>query len=221
MRVFRWQILSIVFLAVIVSGCVQKPKMFSGDLHIHTAASFDSTESYERIIAQAVENRLDFIAITDHNVIDATIARKCRQEKRILCLVGEEITKKEDHILAIDVVNEIPASLSNQKVIEQIRKQGGIAIAAHPLPENGGLTLAEIQTLRPAAMECANLRLESTDYAEKMLLAAREMGIPCIHNSDAHNSQELGIIISSCRMKELSREEIKAAVKEGRCTRRL
>ncbi|MBI4738313.1 PHP domain-containing protein [Candidatus Woesearchaeota archaeon] len=220
MREFRLQIIIVVFLVVLISGCAQRPKTFSGDLHIHTAASFDSTESYESVIEQAVKNHLEFIAITDHNVIDAAIAQKCRQEKRLLCIVGEEITNKEDHILAIDISKKISASLSNQKVIEQIRKQGGLAIAAHPLPENGGLTLAEIQTLLPDAMECASLRLEDTDYMEKLQEAAARMNIPCIYDSDAHSSVQLGMIVSSCQMKELSVEEIKVAVKKGRCSRR-
>lgn len=203
-----------------MSGCVQRERMYSGDLHIHTKASFDSTQEYETVVQQALKHKLDFIAIMDHNVIDPVIAKQCADEKRLLCIVGEEITKQEDHILAINISSAIPATLANQKTIEEIRKQGGIAIAAHPLPENGGMTLAEIQALRPAAMECANLRLEDTDYEQKIQQVADEIKIPCIYNSDAHMPDQLGIIASSCQMKELSIKEIKAAVKEGRCTRR-
>ena len=41
--------------------------MMKADLHIHSKYSFDGEKSVDDIIDMALDKKLDFIAITDHN----------------------------------------------------------------------------------------------------------------------------------------------------------
>ncbi len=187
-----------------------------GNFHTHTLASFDSDESYEAIINEAVNLGFDFIVITDHNAVDEKIKEKCVAEKRLLCIQGLEVTPFIGHIVAVDFDKEIDARTKPEEAIKIIHDRGGIAIAAHPLPENGGFTLEEIKELDFDAMECYIPRNKQQFPAIK----------PCVYSSDAHNAEQLKDAFSRCKVKDLDRDgkigrdeidEIKNAVKEGRC----
>ncbi len=78
--------------------------MLRADLHIHTTAS-DGKLSPTEVIAQAVERRLDVIAITDHDTIAGVDeARTVARNEQLLVIQGVEISTlfegRECHLLA-------------------------------------------------------------------------------------------------------------------------
>ncbi|MGA2666634.1 MAG: PHP domain-containing protein [Patescibacteria group bacterium] len=110
-------------------------RLGKADLHIHSNYS-DAKMSVSDILNYA-ENKtdLDIIAITDHNTISgAQNAQKIALEKnlRVKVIVGEEISCREGHIVALFLKKEIPKGLSLDEAIMRIKKQGGLAIAPHP-----------------------------------------------------------------------------------------
>src|SRR4051812_42199365 len=81
------------------------------DLHIHTVAS-DGTAGVAEIL-DYVERRtdLDVIAITDHERIDAALAARSMARDRGLraeVVVGEEVTTRGGHLLALYIDGPIP-----------------------------------------------------------------------------------------------------------------
>jgi predicted metal-dependent phosphoesterase TrpH len=80
-------------------------KAFKTDLHIHTCLSpcGDLLMSPKRIVARALEQKIDIIAITDHNSAENTsAAMKAATGSVIVVFPGMEVcTKEEIHILAI------------------------------------------------------------------------------------------------------------------------
>ncbi len=106
------------------------------DLHIHTMAS-DGTDGVERII-ELVEaaGELDVIAIADHERIDAAVAgRELARARgyRVEVVVGEEITTREGHLLALFLEERVRPWRSMRTTIGEVHEQGGLAIPAHPL----------------------------------------------------------------------------------------
>jgi predicted metal-dependent phosphoesterase TrpH len=97
---------------------------------MHTTCS-DGKNTYEEMIQTALKDRLSFIAITDHRTC-ADVVRMCKDEKRILCFPGQEVSSPGRHLLAINVQTYINPDLPLIKQVEEIHAQGGIAIAAHP-----------------------------------------------------------------------------------------
>ena len=105
------------------------------DLHIHTLAS-DGTSSLEEILGRALEQELDIIAITDHERIDAALAARSMAARRGLPLevvIGEEVTTRGGHLLALFVEEPIRPYRSLRSTIAAIHEAGGLAIPAHPL----------------------------------------------------------------------------------------
>lgn len=213
MRAF---VIILIGVLIFLLGCTNQQYIEAkGNFHTHTLASFDSNESYESIIQKAVDLGFDFIAITDHNVVDEKIKEKCLNEKRLLCIQGLEITPFIGHIVAVDFDKEIDAKIKPEDAIKIIYNQGGIAIAAHPLPENGGFRLEEISKYNFDAMECYIPRNQQQFPAIK----------PCVYSSDAHNAEQLKDAFNVCKVEDVDRNgkigknEIKKAVKEGRCVK--
>ncbi|HZC05120.1 MAG TPA: PHP domain-containing protein [Ktedonobacterales bacterium] len=105
------------------------------DLHMHTTYS-DGVGSVEETLAYIQwRTALDVIAITDHDTIEGALrARDLAAQQRLPfeVIVGEEVSTREGHVLALFLHSRIPAGLSVERTIELVRAQGGLAIIAHP-----------------------------------------------------------------------------------------
>jgi predicted metal-dependent phosphoesterase TrpH len=78
---------------------------------------------------------LDVIAITDHDTIAGALrARDLVMAGDFRCdvVVGEEISTREGHLLALFLERRIPPGLSIERSIDLVHEQGGLAIVAHP-----------------------------------------------------------------------------------------
>jgi hypothetical protein len=103
------------------------------DFHIHTYYSYDGSSSPEEIVEAAIKKDINGICITDHGQIKGAIeAMKYGFDKNILVIPGIEIKTKSGDILGINIKKRIPDGLSAEESIKEIRKQGGIAVIAHP-----------------------------------------------------------------------------------------
>ncbi len=106
---------------------------YIGVLHIHSKYS-DGSGKVEHIIKQA---HLDFIIITDHNNLFAIKNGYEGWYDNLLVLVGEEIGNRGDeHYLAFGINETIKPEIyrhNAEKYISEVKKQGGIGFAAHPL----------------------------------------------------------------------------------------
>jgi predicted metal-dependent phosphoesterase TrpH len=118
------------------------------DIHVHTISSFDGTSNMETLILKAVQRGLDAIAMTDHDNYDEVYiagkevnrlknAGKIPQDFTVI--PGQEISTREGHILALYTTSYIPTELTAVETIAEIHRQGGLAIAPHPMEPRFGL----------------------------------------------------------------------------------
>ena len=112
-----------------------RPGFGLADVHMHTNYS-DGTGSVEDVLKFA-ENYtpLDVIAITDHDTIDGALHARdlaARRSYPFEVIVGEEISTREGHMLALFLEKAVPPDLSIERSIELVHAQGGLAIIAHP-----------------------------------------------------------------------------------------
>lgn len=105
------------------------------DLHMHTRYS-DGVGTVEETLAYALwRTPLDVIAITDHDTIEGALRARdlARRERYPLdVIVGEEVSTREGHVLALFLQKRIPPGLSVERTIELAHAQGGLAVVAHP-----------------------------------------------------------------------------------------
>jgi len=184
---------------------------YIGNLHTHTLAS-DGKMTYQELIDTAKSLNFNFIAITDHNTISPEVKSLCPEEKEILCIIGEEISSKEGHILAIDINDIILKNLTPEETIEKIHQQGGLAIPAHP-ERQGGLTIKRVKELPFDAVEC-NLSTKTEKYQYSCELLPE---FPRVYNSDAHKKEDLKKLANRCLFNKLNINSLKEAVKKRNC----
>jgi predicted metal-dependent phosphoesterase TrpH len=175
------------------------------DMHLHTLYS-DGTAAV-RTLLDHVEHAtdLDLIAITDHERIDGALRARelhAATDYSFELVVGEDITTRRGHVLALFLTERVPALRPLDETLERIHDQGGVAIAAHPLapltPSLGRRSLLAahgahdprhrldaIEVMNPSAAGRARRLARARLNAEVLQLA--EVG-----NSDAHVLEGVG-----------------------------
>lgn len=174
------------------------------DLHIHTLAS-DGTSSVVEILERVeAEGRLDVVAITDHERIDAAVAARdlaARRGYRAEVIVGEEITTLGGHLVALFLEEPVRPLRSLRRTILEVHEQGGIAFPAHPLVPYPlcaqGLTLRRLLAdpdprVHPDALETFNPTVIGRPARARAVAFAEEHGLAQVGNSDAHAAEQVG-----------------------------
>ena len=108
------------------------------NLHIHSIYS-DGSGSHSDIAKAALQAGLDVVIVTDHNVfVSGPEDYYSSGERKVLLLVGEEIhdqarTPQKSHLLVLGAHSELsPMAGDMNRLMEAVRKAGGLAFIAHP-----------------------------------------------------------------------------------------
>ncbi len=75
---------------------------------------------------------LDFIVLTDHNTLKARKEGYEGWHDDLLVLVGEEVSHRKQHCLAVGVNGEIDWKTCPAQILKDIREKGGLSFIAHP-----------------------------------------------------------------------------------------
>jgi len=164
--------------------------MYRVDMHVHTTYSrADGLSTPEEVIRFAEQRGMDGIAITDHDTMEGYYA-SLDVKTRLEVIPGCEISSRDGHILAYNIKEAVPASLTALETIERIHDMGGIAAASHPLDmRRHGVGMASF-SLPFDAIEARNGHdLFHNGDAEHH---AVDNGYPLIAGSDAHMAKEVG-----------------------------
>jgi len=174
------------------------------DLHIHTLAS-DGVSSVAEVLYHAEHQaRLDVIAITDHERIDAAHAARAMAEARGLrveVVVGEEVTTRGGHVVGLFIEQRIRPWGSLKSTVARIHEQGGLAIIAHPLvPYPLCASARSIRRLldepdpiyHPDGIEAFNPTTASMRWATRAPAFIAEVGVAALGASDAHRAEHVG-----------------------------
>ncbi len=174
-------------------------RLGKADMHLHTLYS-DGTASVQELLDH-VEQRtdLDLIAVTDHERIDGAVrARELHAagEYSFELVLGEEVTTRRGHVLALFISERIPALRPLPETLARIHDQGGIAIAAHPMapltPSLGTRSLLAAQSATDAHHRLDAIELMNPSAAGRGRRGERErlnrevLHLGAVGNSDAH-----------------------------------
>jgi predicted metal-dependent phosphoesterase TrpH len=168
------------------------------DPHIHSKYSGDATASPVDIIRRSREIGLDAIAIADHNTLKGSIVavEEAKDLEDFLVIPAMEITTTKGHIVALGITQEIENGLSPEETIDNIRVNGGIAIAPHPFVRYREGLCGYVKNLDIDAIETLNSRyiFGYSNWRAKRL--AEKRGIPEIGASDAHFLGAIGSCVT-------------------------
>ncbi len=108
---------------------------YAGCIHFHSAYSYDARVPLPKILQDAAKTGLDFAILTDHFRLDARDDGYEGYHEGVLLLVGEEISPRYNHYLALGLKKPIVAWKSEanaQRLIDEVQAQGGFGFISHP-----------------------------------------------------------------------------------------
>ncbi|MGD0277256.1 MAG: CehA/McbA family metallohydrolase [Syntrophales bacterium] len=117
---------------------------YAGCIHVHSSYSFDGRTPVQEILKAANRCGLDFIMLTDHDVIQARDDGLEGWHNGTLLIVGQEIAPRFNHYLAFQLEKAIPVeeedtNIDPQGYIDRVKGAGGIGFIAHPDHEGSEL----------------------------------------------------------------------------------
>jgi hypothetical protein len=112
------------------------PGWYRGDFHTHTIHS-DGDWDVANLVAFALDNRLDFITLSDHNTVTGLrpFERACPESLLPIC--GIELTTFWGHALVLGRRDWVdwrlsPGRREMAQVVAEVEAQGGLFVIAHP-----------------------------------------------------------------------------------------
>jgi hypothetical protein len=188
-------------------------RVLAGDFHVHSYPLSWATLGPWDTVMEAQRQGLEVIAMTGHN--NVWVAKVGRWYSREVggptVLVGEEIVGPKYHMLALGIEHTVDWNQSAASAIAEIHRQGGVAIAAHPISKfwpafdeeaMRGLDGAEV--VHPLIYVHERAHREMAEfYARKSLIA---MG-----DSDYHGLGAMGL----CRTFVFAADQSEGAVMEA------
>lgn len=198
---------------------LSKPMIGRADIHIHTTAS-DGFDSVQDILDYtAALGTLDVVAITDHDVLDASLwAYEHRARYPFEIIPGVEVSTAEGHMLALWVQKPIPMGMSLAETAAAIHEQDGIAILAHPFELTITFKVFMHYLQQPASLlstgidaievyNAASPTPASNPLARRL---AEQIKLPMTGGSDAHSLGGIGCGIT--RFNGRTADELRRAI---------
>ncbi len=167
--------------------------MYKVDLHTHSVASPDggiSPEQYAKILES---ERLDYIAITDHDRIDFALGLQKALGDRII--VGQEITTSEGELIGLFLKSRITPNLSALETAHAIKDQGGLVYVPHPFEiVRKGIQIDSLQKITELVdiIEIHNGRAINNKHSLQAATWAKLNNKSGASSSDAHGYKGLG-----------------------------
>jgi hypothetical protein len=210
----RWAGGCLIIVSIILGTLSDKPRegphltlggyhVLAADFHIHSFPFSWALLSPLDTLIEARRQGLDVVALTPHN--DTSVAKAGRWLSRFtdgpIVIVGEEIHSVRYHVLALGITNTIPWRQPASRAIDDVHRQGGVAIAAHPVDGfTSGYDAEALQKL-DAAEVVHPIAYADAVYAEQMRQFLERTRVTAIGDSDYH----LGPLAPNLRGMELCR----------------
>jgi hypothetical protein len=186
------------------------PRWYAGDFHVHSRESGDASPSLDAIATFARTRGLDFVELSEHNVVTATdfIVDAQARHRSVLLVPGTEFTTYGGHGNAIGATEWVDFTASTgpmtsaRAAVDAITAQGALFAINHPTLDLGDLCIGcawslDVQPERIAAVEIQNGRYSVTGplfYRTALAfwdgLLSRGLHVAPIGGSDDHRAGE-------------------------------
>jgi hypothetical protein len=170
-------------------------RVLAADFHVHSFPLSWATLGPWETVVEAQRQGLDAVAMTGHNnVWVGKVGRWISQlTNGPTVLQGEEIVAPKYHLLGVGVEHEVSWRQPAESAIAETHKQGGVAIAAHP-----------VKKYWPAFDAAAMSGLDGTEVLHPLAYMDREgygeiqefyrrAGVTAIGDSDFHGLGAMGL----------------------------
>ncbi|MBQ2651446.1 MAG: PHP domain-containing protein [Clostridia bacterium] len=187
------------------------------DLHVHSDRSPDGRSSLPKLISAAKAKGLDGFALTDHDLLSQPM-----EVDDFLIIPACECSTKDGHIVGL-FLSELPRCPKSRtghlptaaEAIDEIHRQGGIAIWAHPYERH--LTIDEAAAAAADFIETANARADFKNTKANAMAQglADRLNKPQTGGSDGHHDSEVGNAFTELDCKARTLDEVRTILTAG------
>jgi predicted metal-dependent phosphoesterase TrpH len=197
-------------------------RVLAGDFHVHGFLGDGVLPPWD-LIREARRRGLDVIALTNHNqMLAMRIAERMpRKVRDVLLLPGEELTAPGFHLAVVGIARAVDWTQPVVAVVDAVHKQGGVAIAAHPVGGYGKAfddaalaVLDGVEAAHPLLHVTEKGYWDLTGFYQRA--ASRHPHLAAIGSSDFHHMAPLGLCRTYLLARELSADAVIEAIRQGR-----
>ena len=192
-------------------------QVLAGDFHVHSfPLSWATLAPWDTVIAARHEG-LDVIAMTPQNhVWVAKVGRWFSEQTGApTVLVGEEIHSMHYHLLGIGIDTTVGWNQSAAGAIDEVHRQGGVAIAAHPIAEYWPAYDREVRQKLDGAEVAHQVGLVREDAASELRQFYGSARLTAVGDSDYHGLGPIGLCRTYVFVRERTEKGILDALREG------
>jgi hypothetical protein len=188
-------------------------RVVAADFHMHTSTWSDGALTPWGLVLEARRQGLEAIAVTAHNEVgDGKVARWFSGiVGGPTVLTGQEILAPGHHVIAVGIERLVDSRLDVADEIDEVHRQDGVAIAAHPVhqfwPGFDAAAMARLdgaEIFHPVIYEREDGQRDLEQFAAGGSVAA-------IGSSDFHGIGRMGV----CRTYVFARDNTAAAILEA------
>lgn len=211
--------------AVIREDEKPEPGMMKIDLHCHTEYSSDCSTPISLIPARCQSTGIRIQAITDHNEIEGAQLLKQRVEdtlnpQDLTIIVGEEVSTTEGEIIGLFLEEKIPAGLSPEDTVKEIKDQGGLVVLPHGFDPLKRFRLKSLALERISGeidiVETFNARISNLKWNQAAVEWAQSHGVLMSAGTDAHRLSDIGTGWAEVPYRAVNNpEQLLEALKDG------
>ena len=193
-------------------------RVLAADFHTHSSMWSDGAFTPWGLVLEAERQSLDAIAVTGHNEVwDGRLAaRFARAHGGPIVIGGEEVLAEgRFHMIALGVTTVVDYRKTAVDVVNDVHRQGGVAIAAHPFHTIVSGWADAMQVLDGGEICHPNIFWQPGGQSELEEFAARQP-IAAIGSSDFHGTGRMGVCRTYVFVREPSEQGILDAIRAHR-----
>jgi predicted metal-dependent phosphoesterase TrpH len=188
--------------------------LIRADLHVHTRYSFDSSIDPKTFVEQLrAHPTFQAVAVTDHNSVEGyqRVRELASAYMDVLIIPGVEISTPEGDVIVLGIGRLPPKPWNVQDLVDFAKQNDGVVIVPHPYREYGlgssakNYAVDAIEVLNGCTSPRANKLAEDL---------AKEMGLPGVAGTDAHNIDDLWNVCTEIEAK-FDVDDALRAIKKG------
>jgi predicted metal-dependent phosphoesterase TrpH len=193
-------------------------RVLAADFHVHSSMWSDGALTPWGLVFEAQRQGLDAMALTGHNQVwDGKAARRLsRLVGGPTVLAGQEILGKGHHVIAVGIHTWVDGRLDVSSQIDEVHRQGGVAIAAHPFRSFWPAFDDEAMKRLDGAEICHPIVYGSESAQRELEAFATRGAVAAIGSSDFHGIGRLGM----CRTYVFAQDDSPGAILEAVRARR-
>jgi len=164
--------------------------MYRGLIHFHSEYSYDSLLKISDIVDFAIKQKLNFLALTDHETIKGSLALKKYVQQNnfpIEIILGAEYNTEFGDVIALGITKEIK-DMKFDNFLQEVKRQNGILLFPHPYKNHKNIKKISKEV---DLIEVFNARTDDLNN-NKALHLAKKTKLPIYFATDAHNYSSLG-----------------------------